>query len=98
MMLVADKIDINGNSTFGTNGNPYDGITVSVAPSTSSLNAGQTQQLTATVNAANIAVTWSISPAGIGTISSTGLYTAPATVTSPETVTATATSQADTSK
>jgi RHS repeat-associated protein len=98
MMLVADKIYINGNSTFGTNGNPYDGITVSVSPATSSLNAGQTQQFTATVNDANTAVTWSISPTGAGSINSTGLYTAPATVTSPQTVTVTATSQADTSK
>jgi len=98
MMLVADKIYINGNSTFGTNGNPYDGITVSVSPTTSSLNAGQTQQFTATVNDTNTAVTWSVSPAGVGSINSTGLYTAPATVTSPQTVTVTATSQADTSK
>jgi len=98
MMLVADKIYINGNSTFGTNGNPYDGITVSVSPATSSLNAGQTQQFTATVSDANTAVTWSIIPTGAGSINSTGLYTAPATVTSPQTVTVTATSQADTSK
>jgi hypothetical protein len=31
MMLVADKIYINGTSNFGNNGNPFDGITVSVS-------------------------------------------------------------------
>jgi len=98
MMLVADKIDINGNSTFGINGDPFDNITVSVSPSTSLLYAGQTQQFTATTNSANTAVTWTISPAGVGTINTSGLYTAPATISAQQTVTVTATSQADTSK
>jgi YD repeat-containing protein len=99
MMLVADKIYINGNSTFGNNGNPFDGITVSVSPSTTTLFSGQTQQFTATVtNSANLAVTWTITPAGVGSISSTGLYTAPAIVAAQQIVTVTATSQADTSK
>ena len=99
MMLVADKIYINGNSTFGNNGNPFDGITVSVSPSTTTLFSGQTQQFTATVNnSANPAVTWTINPTGVGSISSTGLYTAPSSVTALQTVTITATSQADTSK
>ena len=43
-------------------------------------------------------VNWSISPAGVGTISSSGLYTAPANITAQQTVTVTATSQADNSK
>jgi RHS repeat-associated protein len=97
-MLVADKIDINGNSTFGITGDPYDNITVGVSPSTSLLYAGQTQQFTATTNSANTAVTWTISPAGVGTVSASGLYTAPASITTAQTVTVTATSQADTSK
>ena len=99
MMLVADKIYINGNSTFGNNGNPFDGITVSVSPSTATLFSGQTQQFTATVNnSANSAVTWTITPAGVGSISSSGLYTAPSGVTAQQTVIVTAASQADTSK
>ena len=98
LMLVADKIDINGNSTFGINGDPYDNITVSVSPSTSLLYAGQTQQFTATTNSADTAVTWTISPAGVGTVSASGLYTAPASITTVQTVTVTATSQVDTSK
>jgi len=99
LMLVADKIYINGNSVFGNNGDPFDGITVSVTPTTSTLFSAQTQQFTATVrNSANSAVTWSINPVGVGSISSTGLYSAPSIITSGQTVTVTATSQADTSK
>jgi hypothetical protein len=99
MMLVADKIYINGNSNFGNNGNPFDGITVSLSPSTAMLSASQTQQFAATVsNTANSTVTWSISPSGVGSISSSGLYTAPSSMAAQETVTVTATSQTDTSK
>jgi RHS repeat-associated protein len=99
MMLVADKIYINGNSNFGNNGNPFDDITVSVSPTTTTLFSGRTQQFTATVNnSANPAVTWSISPAGVGSISSSGLYTAPSSITAQQTVTVTATSQADDTK
>ena len=98
MELVADKIYINGNSNFGNNGNPFDGITVSVSPATASLSASQPQQFTATVaNTANTAVTWTISPS-VGGISSSGLYTAPSSITAQQTVTVTATSQTDTSK
>ena len=69
MMLVADKIYINGNASFGNNGSPFDDITVSVTPTTATLYANQTQQFSATVaNSGNQAVTWSISPAsGAGT-------------------------------
>jgi RHS repeat-associated protein len=98
MELVADKIYINGNSNFGNNGNPFDGITVSVSPSTATLSASQSQQFTATVaNSANTAVTWTISPS-VGSISTSGLYTAPSSITVQQTVTVTATSQTDTSK
>jgi RHS repeat-associated protein len=97
-MLVADKIYINGTSTFGTTGDPFDGITVSVSPSTASLNAGQTKQFTSSVNSANPAVTWSISPASVGSISSNGLYTAPTSISTQQTVIVTATSQNDSSK
>ncbi|MGA2649953.1 MAG: DUF2341 domain-containing protein [Terracidiphilus sp.] len=98
-MLVADKIYINGNSNFGENGSPFDDITVSVSPSTASLFAGQTQQFTATVdNTGNTAVTWTISPSSAGSSSSSGLYTAPSSITAQQTVTVTATSQADDTK
>jgi len=41
-------------------------------------------------------MTWSINPAGVGTMSASGLYTAPATIATEQTVTVTATSVADT--
>ncbi|MDE3196414.1 MAG: hypothetical protein KGN84_08725, partial [Acidobacteriota bacterium] len=60
--------------------------------------AGQSTQFMAAVSgAANMAVTWSISPA-IGNIGSGGLYTAPSSVSSAQTVTVTATSVADSTK
>jgi hypothetical protein len=75
------------------------GVGVTVSPGTASLSAGQTQQLTASVSggSGNTAMTWSLSPA-VGTISSTGLYTAPASVSSQQTVTAKATSVGDPTK
>ena len=74
-------------------------ISVSVSPSSASLYGGQSKSFLATVtNTSNAAVTWSISPAGTGSIDSSGNYTAPATVTAQQTETVTATSQADTTK
>jgi len=53
-------------------------VAVSLTPANTTLYGGQTQQFTATVNnATNTAVTWAISPTGLGMISQTGLYTAP---------------------
>jgi glucosylceramidase len=74
-------------------------VSVSVTPGTATLSANGTQSFTATVaNTSNQAVTWTISPAGVGTISASGMYTAPATISSQQTVTVTATSQADATK
>ncbi len=67
-------------------------VTVTVAPTTASLQAGVTKQFTATVlNSANTAVTWSVNgiPGGdavVGTISAAGLYQAPQGVPTPVTV------------
>ena len=74
------------------------GVNVTVTPPGVTLGQSQTQQFSATVTGAtNTAVTWSLSPA-LGRISGTGLYTAPATITSSQTVTVTATSAADPSR
>jgi hypothetical protein len=75
-------------------------VAVTVAPSTATVVVGQMQPFSATVSGTtNMAVTWSVNGgSGNGTISSAGLYTAPATVPSPAAVTVTATSQADTTK
>ena len=62
---------------------------VSAAPGAVTLYSGQTQQFTASVsNAVNAAVTWTLTPtsASSGTISATGLYTAPSAITTAQTV------------
>ena len=79
------------------------GVTVSVSPPTGSLQAGSgtTETLTATVgNTVNTQVTWQVDTvtggnATVGTISTSGVYTVPATVPSPATVTITAVSVDD---
>ena len=54
----------------------------------------QTQQFSATVGQVqDQTVTWSVLPVGVGTISTAGLYTAPATITAPQAVLVVATSQ-----
>src|SRR3984893_14365349 len=75
-------------------------ISVSVTASKSTVLIGQTVTFTATVTGTmNTAVTWSVSGgASNGTISATGVYTAPATVPNPAKITVTATSQADSTK
>jgi len=78
-------------------------VTVSVSPATGSLQAGSgtTQSFSATVaDTLNAQVTWKVNTiaggnATVGTISSAGVYTVPASVPSPATVTVTATSVAD---
>src|SRR5438093_6616949 len=58
--------------------------------------AGQPQQFTANLtNNAGAGVTLVNQSAGVGSISATGLYTAPPSVFTPQTVTVTATSLAD---
>jgi uncharacterized protein YjdB len=72
-------------------------VTVSVSPASPAVMLGATQQLSATVKGTtNTGVTWSLS--GPGNVSTSGLYTAPTTLTTPASVTVTATSQADNTK
>ena len=74
-------------------------ISVTISPTWVTLSGGQTQQFTATVtNASDPGVTWSLSLSGYGTISATGLYTGPASVTASQNITVTATSVADPTK
>lgn len=74
------------------------GIAVTVSPSTATVPTGDNQQFRANVTGAtNPAVTWSVNGipggnSGVGTITSAGLYSAPAMVPNPATVTVTATS------
>jgi hypothetical protein len=75
---------------------------VTVSPGTVSVPGNTTQQFNATVtNTANTAVTWQVNtvPGGnatVGTISASGLYTAPAAIPNPATVTVSAVSVANT--
>ena len=79
--------------TAAPNSNSASSVSVQVTPSTASLQPGSAQQFSATVTGGSSSgVTWSATG---GTVSSTGLYTAPAT---PGTYTVQATSTADTSK
>jgi hypothetical protein len=72
---------------------PPPAITVTVVGPSAVLNPGSSFTLTATVhNASNSAVTWSIVQAGGGSVTASGVYTAPAT---PGTYTVKATSQSD---
>jgi Glycosyl hydrolases family 39 len=76
----------------GTNG-----VAVSISPTSATLKTGGTQQFTGSASGNNPAVTWSVDGiaggnSGVGTISTAGLYTAPAT---PGTHTVFATSVAD---
>jgi len=80
-------------------------VRVTISPAAVTLAVNSTQQFSASVaGASNTAIaSWSVNGAVggnaiVGTISDSGLYTAPGAVPSPNTVTVTATSQADTSE
>ena len=79
-------------------------VSVSISSQSTSALVGQTVQFAATVSGnGNTAVTWSVNAvvggsSSVGTISSTGMYTAPAVPPSPNTVAVQATSVADTTK
>src|SRR5438094_904013 len=95
-MTVSDTVDCTSMSTTA--------VSVTISPTSATVGAGGMQQFTATVRKTDKkAVTWQVNgvPGGnatAGTISSAGLYTAPAAVPSPATVTVTAVSQADATK
>jgi hypothetical protein len=78
-------------------------ISVSVSPTTASIRAGDSFQFTATVSGnSNSAVTWAVNgvaggSSALGTISSSGNYTAPSSLPNPNTLTITATSVASSS-
>jgi hypothetical protein len=88
----------------GGGGGGGGGISVNVSPKTASPFPTQTQQFTALVNGTtNQQVTWQVSGvtggnSTVGTIDTTGMYTAPATVPSPNPVAVSAVSQADATK
>ncbi len=94
----------SGSSTGYRQTPPSPAITVAVSPSTANIRVGNSASFSATVSGtSNTAVTWSVNntPGGssaLGTINSSGKYTAPTSLPSPNTVTIQATSSTDTSK
>jgi len=82
------------------NGTAGQVVAVAVTPTGVNIVVATTQQMTATVTGTfNTAVTWSIAGGSAnGTITASGVYTAPATVPAPAQVTVTATSHKDPTK
>jgi hypothetical protein len=77
----------------------YPPVSVAMAPNSVALGPSQTQQFAATIqNASYAGLIWSTVPPGTGSITDTGLYTAPATIAIQQNVTVTATSVADGTK
>ncbi|HEX4538454.1 MAG TPA: hypothetical protein VH140_16005 [Candidatus Acidoferrum sp.] len=88
---------IFGGCSGSSSTTPPSSLSVTVTAPQNTVAVGKTLTFTATVTGTNNqAVTWSVT--GGGTISSIGVYTAPATVPNPAKVTVTATSQADSTK
>ena len=101
MVTATSQVDNTKSASALVTLTPVPGatLTVGVSPSAATISAGQTQQFSATIaGSASTAVVWSLNPSGVGTINSTGLYSAPATSAAPQTVTVTATSQTDNTK
>jgi hypothetical protein len=91
--LSATNSGGTGTATLTLTVAPAPVITITISPTSANLTVGGTQQFTAYITGtSNTAVTWSTTG---GTVSSGGLYTAPA---SAGTYTVTATSQADSTK
>src|SRR4029077_6252485 len=99
-VLVAVTLTIANCGTSGPNSLPSN-IFIAIQPTNATLFLGQTQQFQATVTgASNTAVAWSVNAisggsSSVGTVSATGLYTAPGVLPQSGSATVTATSQAD---
>lgn len=79
-------------------------VTIALSPASATVETGKTQQFTAQVSGStNTAVAWKVNGttggnATVGTISNSGLYTAPSSVPNPATVIVAAVSNADPTK
>ena len=79
-------------------------VTITISPTSATVRVNRTRQFTATVqNASNKAVIWKVKGvtggnSAVGTISTSGLYRAPASVPNPAVVTVSATAAADQTK
>src|SRR5580704_8125584 len=113
ILTIATSVALGGGcGGSGSTTNALSAIAVKMTPTAFSMQAGQTQAFTATVDndSASKGITWALSGSGCtgaacGTLSAPAsasgvavTYTAPATAPTPATVTLTATSVADTTK
>jgi hypothetical protein len=75
-------------------------LSINVTPGTSVLTISQSKQFTTSINPAGVnqQVTWTVDPAGLGFVSGSGLYVAPAALAATQTVRVVATSVADPAK
>jgi hypothetical protein len=103
--LVVSSNSSTSTTTFiGLSGTGIAPVHVAVTPASVSIATGASEQFVASVTGtSNPAVTWTVSGSGCsgtacGTISPTGLYTAPMTVPYSATVNVTSTSESDPSK
>lgn len=96
-ITATSTADPNASATATATVNPSP-VSLAVNPAGAIVGPGQTAQFSATVSGtSNTAVTWTLAPP-VGTLSATGMYTAPASITATQTVTVTATSVADSTK
>src|SRR5215469_3054179 len=103
--FVLSSLDACSSASSSTTSNPPppsgDSVAISVTPTSASIRAGASLTFSARVShSANTTVSWSVNstPGGssaLGTVDSSGNYTAPTTLPSPNTISITATSAAD---
>ena len=90
--LLQSDLTVSGNASLTITAAVPPPITVTILPPTVSLPIGGTQQFTAQVQNSSSGVNWQVNGIAngnnsVGTINSSGLFTAPANVPSPATVT-----------
>ena len=98
-MLAMSACGGGGAPPGGGSGAPPAAVVVTLSPAALNVQLGTTQQFTGTASD-GLGVNWSLSPSGSasGTISFTGLYTAPSIMPGTPTVVVTATSSGDPTK
>ena len=105
LLLAATALSALVLANCGGGSPPPPPVTITVTPTSQRVPVRGTHAFSATVtNTTNTTVTWKVNgviggnPATTGSISPTGLYTAPANIPTPAIVTVTAVSQADPTK
>lgn len=104
LIAILGLLSCGGSNPAPINASALSVVSVTVAPASMSIGTGTTQAFTATVNNSNVSgVQWLVNgfPGGggnVGTIDSSGNYTAPQFIPNPATVTVTAVADADNTK